>query len=93
VNAKGGFYGKALQAASFGGHQEIVVLLLNKGANMNAQGGYYGNALQAASSEGHQEIAALLQINGAITSSKRPGSRAPSNPVKKPRLPDPKPAD
>jgi ankyrin repeat protein len=93
VNAQGGFYGNALQAASFGGYQEIVVLLLNKGANMNTQGGRYGNALQVASFRGHQEIAALLQNNSAITSSNRPGSRAPSNPVKKPRLPDPKPAD
>ncbi|CAG9950051.1 unnamed protein product [Clonostachys rosea f. rosea IK726] len=89
VNAQGEYYSNALFAASSGGHQEIVGLLLNTGADVNAHGGYYGNALQAASSGGHQEIAALLQKNGAITSSKRPGSRAPSNPVKKPRLSGP----
>src|SRR6202035_4122505 len=53
VNAQGGFYGNALQAASYSGHEVIVGLLLEKGADVNAQGGYYGNALQAASSEGH----------------------------------------
>ncbi|GFG10695.1 Pfs, NACHT and ankyrin domain protein [Aspergillus udagawae] len=33
VNAQGGHYGNALQAASAGGHHEIVQLLLEKGAN------------------------------------------------------------
>jgi hypothetical protein len=31
------------------GHDSVVTLLLEKGADVNAQGGYYGNALQAAS--------------------------------------------
>jgi ankyrin repeat protein len=56
VNAKGGLYGNALQAASSEGHQEIVQLLVDKRADVNAQGGEYGNALQAVSFEGHQEI-------------------------------------
>lgn len=55
----------ALQAASFGGYQEIVKLLLNNGADVNAQGGEYGNALYAASDGGHQEIVKLLLENGA----------------------------
>ena len=33
------------------GHEAVVRLLLEKGADVNAQGGYYGNALQAASVE------------------------------------------
>ncbi|KAF4432780.1 GA-binding protein subunit beta-1 [Colletotrichum fructicola] len=65
VNAQGGYYSNALQAASGGGHQEIVQLLLNQGADVNAQGGEYGNALQAASEEGHQEIVQLLLNQGA----------------------------
>ncbi|KUM55675.1 hypothetical protein ACN42_g11571, partial [Penicillium freii] len=65
VNAQGGYYGNALQAASQRGHQEIVNLLLNNGADVNAQGGEYGNALQAASQRGHQEIFNLLLNNGA----------------------------
>jgi ankyrin repeat protein len=39
VNALGDFYGNALQAASDGGHIEIVKLLLAQGADVNAQGG------------------------------------------------------
>jgi ankyrin repeat protein len=50
VNAQGGFYGNALQAAAQGGYTSVVTLLLEKGADVNAQGGCYGNALQAASS-------------------------------------------
>ncbi|KAK0721573.1 Pfs, NACHT and ankyrin domain protein [Lasiosphaeria miniovina] len=65
VNAQGGYYGNALQAASAQGHQEIVKLLLAKNADVNAQGGYYGNALQAASARGHQEIVKLLLAKNA----------------------------
>jgi hypothetical protein len=32
VNAQGGFYGNALQAASVTGHEKVVELLLGKGA-------------------------------------------------------------
>jgi ankyrin repeat protein len=61
VNAQGGEYGNALQAASYKGHMKIVQLLLEKGAEVNAQGGKYGNALQAASCGGHMEIVQLLE--------------------------------
>jgi hypothetical protein len=60
VNAQGGYYNNALQAASHRGHREIVLLLLDKGADVNAQGGVYGNALQAASHRGHREVVQLL---------------------------------
>ncbi|KAK1958640.1 purine and uridine phosphorylase, partial [Colletotrichum sublineola] len=39
VNAQGGEYGNALQAASLESHKEIVQLLLDRGADVNAQGG------------------------------------------------------
>jgi ankyrin repeat protein len=67
VNAQGGYYGNALQAASAGGHKEMATLLLDKGADVNAQGGEYGNALQAASANGHKEMATLLLEMGAVT--------------------------
>lgn len=39
ANAQGGLYGHALQAASRGGHSEIVQLLLDNGANVNTRNG------------------------------------------------------
>jgi hypothetical protein len=66
VNAQGGGFGNALQAASSGGHTAIVELLLGKGADVNAPGGHFGNALQAASSEGHTAIVELLLSKGAL---------------------------
>ncbi|KAH7461581.1 hypothetical protein FOMA001_g19091 [Fusarium oxysporum f. sp. matthiolae] len=65
VNAEGGVYGNALQAASSRGNLEIVQLLLDEGADFNAQGGEYGNPLQAASYEGDLEVIQLLLDNGA----------------------------
>ena len=65
VNAQGGKYGNALQAASSRGHEAIVKMLLENGANINAQGGTYGNALHAASFEGHEAIVKLLLENRA----------------------------
>ncbi|KAJ5733319.1 hypothetical protein N7533_013766 [Penicillium manginii] len=58
-------YGNALHATSSEGHQEIIKLLLDQGADINVQGGFYGNALQAASLTGHQEIVKLLLEQGA----------------------------
>ncbi|KAK4148589.1 hypothetical protein C8A00DRAFT_38833, partial [Chaetomidium leptoderma] len=60
VNAQGGDFGNALQAASYGGHAEIVRQLLERRADVNAQGGHYSNALQAASYGGHAEIVQQL---------------------------------
>lgn len=65
VNAMGGYYGNAVQAASMMGHGKIVSLLLENGADVNAEGGPYGNALQAASMMGHKAVVTLLLENGA----------------------------
>jgi ankyrin repeat protein len=66
VNAQGGTYGNALQAASFTS-TKLVQLLLEKGADVNSQGGGYGNALQAASlaCQSIGEIVRLLLDKGA----------------------------
>jgi ankyrin repeat protein len=45
INAQGGLYGNALQAALARGYQEIARQLLDRGADVNAQGGKYGNLL------------------------------------------------
>ncbi|EDU41188.1 vegetative incompatibility protein HET-E-1 [Pyrenophora tritici-repentis Pt-1C-BFP] len=65
VNAQGGGYGNALQAASAGGYEQVVKTLLNAGAEVNAQGGRHGNALQAASAEGHKQVVKTLLDKGA----------------------------
>ena len=65
VNAQGGYYGNALQAACYGGHESIVRLLLDRGAVINAQGGMHGNTLQAACYGGHESIVQLLLDRGA----------------------------
>ena len=65
INAQVGDYGSALQAASDQGHEKVVQLLLDRGADVNAQGGYYGTALQAASRYGHEKVVQLLLDRGA----------------------------
>lgn len=65
VNAQGGHYGNALQAAAFVGDEVAVTDLLDQGADVNAQGGYYGNALQAAVYRGNSEMIPKLLDNGA----------------------------
>ena len=69
VDAQGGLYSSALQAASACGHTKIVQMLLRKGAAVNAQGGYYGSALQAASCAGHEKIVQILLECGALSRS------------------------
>jgi preprotein translocase subunit YajC len=65
VNAQGGHYGNALQAALARGHEQVVKMLLDKGAKVNAQGGVYGNALQAALARGHEQVVKMLLDKGA----------------------------
>ncbi|OQE24172.1 hypothetical protein PENFLA_c010G02274 [Penicillium flavigenum] len=79
VNAQGGYFGNALQAASSelfdGSFQEeyyertmdekIVQTLLDHDADVNAQGGVYGNALQAASYVGREKVVRILLDQGA----------------------------
>jgi ankyrin repeat protein len=54
-----------LSWASLRGHEQIVKLLLDKGADINAQGGPYSNALQAASEGGYEQVVKLLLDKGA----------------------------
>ena len=48
MNAEGGCYGNALEAASFRGWKAIVKFLVENGADVNVQEGYCGNTLEAA---------------------------------------------
>ncbi|CUS10748.1 unnamed protein product, partial [Tuber aestivum] len=65
VNARGGRFGNALQAATYQGNQSVMQLLLERGAEVNAQGGKYGNALQAAAYHGNESVVRLLLERGA----------------------------
>ncbi|KAF2652098.1 hypothetical protein K491DRAFT_695923, partial [Lophiostoma macrostomum CBS 122681] len=46
-------------------HEQVVKMLLDKGAEVNAQGGRYGNALQAALSIGNEQVVKMLRNAGA----------------------------
>ncbi|KAG9237869.1 hypothetical protein BJ875DRAFT_114429 [Amylocarpus encephaloides] len=65
IDAQGGPYGSALQAASVEGNEEVVRMLLEKGADINAQGGLFGTALQAASVKGKENVVRILLGKGA----------------------------
>ncbi|KAF3010908.1 hypothetical protein E8E13_009917 [Curvularia kusanoi] len=60
IDAQGGYYGNALQAASYGDHKRVVKMLLEKNVNVNAQGGQYGSALYAASYMGREQTVKML---------------------------------
>jgi ankyrin repeat protein len=51
--------------SALNGHDNVVRILLDRGADVNAQGGYYGNALQAACFGGHDNIVHILLDRGA----------------------------
>jgi ankyrin repeat protein len=64
INAQSEDDWTALQAASGAGHEAIVRLLLDKGADVTFSGNY-GTALIAASRGGHEAIVQLLLASGA----------------------------
>ena len=66
VNLTAGYYGSALQAASFAGRVATVERLLNEhNLDPNTQGGFHGNALQAAAAQSNLDIVKILLDAGA----------------------------
>jgi hypothetical protein len=68
VNAPGGKYGHALQAAAYMGRMACARALVGAGARVNAEGGFYGNALQAArvGEDPHQMVDYLLEAGAKV---------------------------
>lgn len=61
VNAPGGEYGSALQAASSQGLETVVKILLEADADVQASGGLHGSALELASNQNHEGVVKMLQ--------------------------------
>ncbi|KAL8695828.1 MAG: hypothetical protein Q9224_003129, partial [Gallowayella concinna] len=64
VNAQGGTWHTALQAAAVDGNDDTMRVLLDAGADMHAIGGTYGNALSAAYRCGYYFCTGLLWERG-----------------------------
>lgn len=69
VNATGGVFGSALQAAAHSGQTDSVRMLLDRGANVNIRGGIHRSALNAAIFQGYWDIVEVLLKRGAIPDS------------------------
>jgi ankyrin repeat protein len=65
VDARGGSYGNALQAAAANGHKAVVELLIDAGADVNAVGGEYRSVLRAAVRRTHEKTTRVLLERGA----------------------------
>jgi len=72
INAQGGEFGSALQAAAHVGALEHVQTLLDRGADVNAGGGKYGSAINAAIVRGCWSIVELLLKAGAKSNIQHP---------------------
>ncbi|KAK5089797.1 hypothetical protein LTR70_006171 [Exophiala xenobiotica] len=71
VNAVGGRYGTALQAACFAGHEQVLQSLMQGDANVNVNCGKYDNAMIAAIHGKHLSIAKTLEEHGALLSQRQ----------------------
>jgi len=65
VNAVGGKFGQAIQAAARFGHKEVVDFLLDRGADIDKDCGQYASPLQAAAYGGHIDVLKPLLDRGA----------------------------
>jgi hypothetical protein len=64
VSVEKGYYGTAVQAASYAGHTSIVGRLLKHGASLRSNGSRYHSALEAAARKGNGIIVKMLLEHG-----------------------------
>ncbi len=76
VNAVGGTYGTALQAASANGHLETVKGLVRHGADVDVRVGRFGCALNAAANAGRENIVRVFVDMGASLDVRDPDGRS-----------------
>jgi ankyrin repeat protein len=74
ANAKGGYYGNALIAASDKSHVVVAELLINAGANVNSIHKLWGSPLCLAAENGDEAIAKMLIDAGADVNAPMPKS-------------------
>jgi ankyrin repeat protein len=70
IAAEDGFGASSLHEAAKGGHQAIVRLFIEKGANVAAKDSSGGTALHEAAKSGHQAVVQLLIEKGAKVTAK-----------------------
>jgi ankyrin repeat domain-containing protein 50 len=63
INAEGGYYDNALQAASAKGHKKVVQMLIDAGVNVENR---FDTVLEAASANGHEEVMQILLNNHGV---------------------------
>ena len=65
VNGEGWHQNSALVVAAYEGHKDVVLLLIDKRADVNAESEFCENTLSAVSQKGHTKIMKLLIEKGA----------------------------
>ena len=76
IRNKGGL--TALHAAAYGGHVDVVELLIERGAAVNeSKNLYHMSPLHAAAEEGHKEVVELLMAKGADIEAKERNGYTP----------------
>jgi ankyrin repeat protein len=81
VDQRRGFYGTAVQAASFNGNFDLLDRLIQVPADLNIRGGTFGTAIQAAAYHEDWNMVEYLLNNGADVNSHVRGGLSPRHDI------------